>query len=69
MAKHRELMAVVAAFLIVIAGECVRAAVSHHDPIGVEVSNVALVPAELDPAFLQKLEQRYQRARPSSSTM
>jgi hypothetical protein len=68
---------------VLIGAECVRAAVSHHETIGLvaessvpaapaaPVAPANLVAAELDPVFMQKLADRwrgpYERSRRSTT--
>ena len=70
--RSQAVAAILAGFAIVVGAECVAAA-SHHEMFDADVTgtvNQAAVfgPAELDPAFQQKLLQRsrgrYERAHP-----
>ena len=70
--RSQAVAAILAGFAIVVGAECVGAA-SHHEMFDADVTgtvNQAAVfgPAELDPAFQQKLLQRsrgrYERAHP-----
>jgi hypothetical protein len=70
--RSQAVAAILAGFAVVIGAECVAAA-SHHDMFDADVTgtvNQAAVfgPAELDPAFQQKLLQRtrgrYERVHP-----
>jgi hypothetical protein len=67
--RSQAIAAVLAGLTVMVGVDCVRAA-SHHDTIGFEdeISSAELLPAELDPAFQQKLLERtrgrYDRVHP-----
>jgi hypothetical protein len=59
MRSTRFVLAGMAALAVLIAAECVRAAVGHSDDTTSSVITATdLVAAELDPAFVQKLAYR-----------
>jgi hypothetical protein len=60
--RSQAIAAVLAGLTVMIGGECVRAA-AHYDAFGMDVtgtvaSSAMFGPAELDPAFQQKLLER-----------
>ena len=61
--RSQAIAALLAGLTVMIGGECVRAAAAHYDTFGMDVTGTVepsamFGPAELDPAFQQKLLER-----------